>query len=50
LVEKILPSGKIIKVSRESGHIVEWTEEENYKFQLSKFQNDLKYWIKDGTL
>ncbi|XP_011504402.1 PREDICTED: methionine--tRNA ligase, mitochondrial-like [Ceratosolen solmsi marchali] len=47
LIEKVLPSGNVIKVSIESGHTVEWTEEENYKFQLSKFQNDLKYWLKD---
>ncbi|XP_043275600.1 methionine--tRNA ligase, mitochondrial-like isoform X2 [Venturia canescens] len=40
-------SGETIKVSAESGHPVEWTEEENYKFRLSAFQNDLKYWLKD---
>jgi len=28
--------------------MVEWTEEENYKFRLSAFQDDLKYWLKDG--
>lgn len=42
------PTGKIIKVSAQSGNTVEWTEEENYKFRLSAFQDDLKYWLKDG--
>lgn len=41
-------TGKTIKVSAESGNVVEWTEEENYKFRLSAFQDDLKYWLKDG--
>lgn len=36
-------------VSAESGHPVEWTEEQNYMFRLSSFQNDLIYWLKhDG--
>ncbi|XP_011645575.1 methionine--tRNA ligase, mitochondrial-like isoform X2 [Pogonomyrmex barbatus] len=47
LVEQKDSSGKIIKVSAESGNKVEWTEEENYKFRLSAFQDDLKYWLKD---
>lgn len=41
-------SGKTIKVSKESGHPVEWTEEDNYKFRLSTLQDELKYWIKRG--
>lgn len=40
--------GSIIKVSAESGNVVDWMEEENYKFRLSAFQDDLKYWLKDG--
>lgn len=35
-----------VKVSIESGHPVHWTEEINYKFQLSKFHDDVVYWIK----
>lgn len=34
------------KVSAESGHPVKWTEENNYMFKLSKFQEDIEYWIK----
>lgn len=43
------PSGKVLKVSANSGNPVEWMEEKNYKFRLSAFQDDLKYWLKDGT-
>lgn len=37
--------GKSIKVSKDSGNPVEWTKEENYKFRLSAFQDDLKQWL-----
>ncbi|KAL0129469.1 hypothetical protein PUN28_001627 [Cardiocondyla obscurior] len=47
LIELKDSTGKVIKVSAESGNKVEWMEEENYKFRLSAFQNDLKYWLKD---
>ncbi|KAH0956332.1 hypothetical protein HN011_008442 [Eciton burchellii] len=47
LVEQKDPSGKVFKVSADSGNPVEWTEEKNYKFRLSAFQDDLKYWLKD---
>ncbi|XP_058807350.1 methionine--tRNA ligase, mitochondrial-like isoform X2 [Phymastichus coffea] len=47
LIEKKTSSGKSVKVSAESGHVVEWTEEDNYKFRLSSFQDDLKHWLKD---
>lgn len=48
IVEQKNATGKVIKVSAESGNTVEWTEEENYKFRLSAFQDDLKYWLKNG--
>ncbi|XP_062540298.1 methionine--tRNA ligase, mitochondrial [Armigeres subalbatus] len=35
-----------IKVSAESGHPVEWTEEKNFMFRLDKYQEDVLYWIK----
>lgn len=41
--------GTKIKVSTESGRPVEWTEETNYMFKLSSFQNDLLHWLKDGN-
>uniref|UniRef100_A0A1A9W7E1 Methionine--tRNA ligase, mitochondrial n=1 Tax=Glossina brevipalpis TaxID=37001 RepID=A0A1A9W7E1_9MUSC len=37
-----------VRYSLESGHPVEWTEEENYIFRLSKFQSDILYWLKQG--
>lgn len=48
LNEKTTPTGEVIKVSAESGHPVEWSEEDNYKFRLSAFEDDLKHWLKDG--
>ncbi|XP_020284401.1 methionine--tRNA ligase, mitochondrial [Pseudomyrmex gracilis] len=47
IVEQKDATGKVIRVSTESGNTVEWTEEENYKFRLSAFQDDLKYWLKN---
>ena len=44
-----MPNGEIVKVSAQSGHPVEWAVEENYKFKLSAFQDDLKHWLKDGN-
>lgn len=37
-------SGK--KTSLESGHPVEWSEEENYMFKLKDYQEDVIYWAK----
>ncbi|XP_053670317.1 methionine--tRNA ligase, mitochondrial [Anopheles nili] len=34
------------KFSLESGHPVEWTEEENYMFRLSRYQDDVRHWVK----
>lgn len=34
------------KFSLESGHPVEWTEEENYMFKLNKYQEDVIQWAK----
>lgn len=48
LVDTKLPNGDVIKVSSQSGHPVEWAEEDNYKFRLSSFRSDLKHWLKDG--
>uniref|UniRef100_A0A6V7IBZ4 Methionine--tRNA ligase, mitochondrial n=1 Tax=Bracon brevicornis TaxID=1563983 RepID=A0A6V7IBZ4_9HYME len=39
--------GSIVKVSTLSGNPVEWMEEENYKFRLSSFQDDLRHWLRD---
>lgn len=48
LTESQLKEKNGIKVSEESGHPVEWTEEVNYMFKLSKFQDEILYWIKSG--
>ncbi|KDR17489.1 hypothetical protein L798_08020, partial [Zootermopsis nevadensis] len=38
--------GCLYKVSAESGHRVEWTDEENFIFRLSSFQDDLLHWLR----
>ncbi|XP_058812419.1 methionine--tRNA ligase, mitochondrial [Topomyia yanbarensis] len=35
-----------VKVSADSGHPVEWTEERNFMFRLSHYQDDVLHWIK----
>ncbi|CAI5713199.1 unnamed protein product [Peronospora farinosa] len=40
--------GTVIKVSKESGHLVEMLCEENYKFRLSVFQNQLLQWLDEN--
>ncbi|KAH9633282.1 hypothetical protein HF086_000881 [Spodoptera exigua] len=37
-----------VKVSIESGHKVEWTEETNYMFRLSAFKSHLQQWLQNG--
>ncbi|XP_055587852.1 methionine--tRNA ligase, mitochondrial [Uranotaenia lowii] len=34
------------KVSIESGHRVEWTQETNFMFKLSKYHDDVHHWVK----
>jgi len=44
----ITPSNPVSKkcmVSLESGHVVEWLEEENYMFKLSAFKEDIEKWL-----
>ncbi|XP_015110982.2 methionine--tRNA ligase, mitochondrial [Diachasma alloeum] len=41
------PDGSAIKISSASGNPVEWMEEENYKFRLSSFQDDLRHWLRN---
>ncbi|XP_049531849.1 methionine--tRNA ligase, mitochondrial [Anopheles darlingi] len=36
------------KCSLESGHPVEWTEEQNYMFRLSQYQDEVRYWVKSS--
>ncbi|CAH0401717.1 unnamed protein product [Chilo suppressalis] len=44
-------NGEKVKVSLESGHRVEWTEETNYMFRLSAFKTHLLDWLKtDGVI
>lgn len=37
------------KFSIESGHPVEWSEEENYMFKLNEYQEDVIYWAKQNN-
>lgn len=41
-----------LQVSAESGHAVEWIEEDNYMFRLSEMQAPLEAWLRarDGQL
>ncbi|KAI9912689.1 hypothetical protein PsorP6_006613 [Peronosclerospora sorghi] len=41
-------NGYLVKVSKESGHLVEKLCEENYKFRLSAFQSRLLQWLDDN--
>lgn len=36
------------KVSKESGHMVEMVEEENYKFKLSAFEKPILKWLENN--
>ncbi|KAF9409341.1 hypothetical protein HW555_011285, partial [Spodoptera exigua] len=50
-VKDELRDGENVKVSIESGHKVEWTEETNYMFRLSAFKSHLKQWLQnDGVI
>ena len=43
-------SGNVVRVSAESGHVLEWTEEENYVFKLSRFREGLHEWLSGGVV
>lgn len=45
-IEEREVNGQLVKVSSESGHTLEWFEEENYMFRLSNFIDQLKVWLK----
>lgn len=47
-VMEVEKDGKMIKVSRESGHPVEWIAEENFKFKLSAFGDRLTQFYKEN--
>ncbi|KAF7280894.1 hypothetical protein GWI33_005406 [Rhynchophorus ferrugineus] len=44
-LKEIKRDGEKVLVSAESGHPVEWNQEENYIFKLSAFKNDLIHWL-----
>lgn len=45
------PNGEKTLIASESGHPVEWVEEQNYMFRLSNFQDRLIHWLtKNGKL
>lgn len=41
-------SANINEAYTESGDVLEWMEEECYKFRLSSFKDELKHWLKNG--
>ena len=45
ITDKMTGQKIVEKVSLQSGHPVEWTVEENYKFRLSLFRNQLIDWL-----
>ena len=45
-IEEKEVDGQLIKVSSETGNVLDWFEEENYMFSLSSFLNKLKDWVK----
>jgi len=47
VVDSIDKDGKPVKISTESGNIVTWVAEENYKFKLSAFSEPLIKWIEE---
>jgi methionyl-tRNA synthetase len=47
VVDGVDKDGKPIKISTESGNIVTWVTEENYKFKLSAFTEPLIKWIEE---
>lgn len=49
-VKEEIRNGEQVKVSIESGHRVEWTEETNYMFRLSAFKTHLQSWLKKEGL
>ncbi|KAJ0170704.1 hypothetical protein K1T71_013476 [Dendrolimus kikuchii] len=46
-VKDEIKDGEKVKVSIESGHRVEWTEEANYMFRLSAFKTHLREWLQN---
>jgi methionyl-tRNA synthetase len=43
-------NGKIIKISKQSGHSVEYISENNYMFNLKNFQDNLKNYLKNNIV
>lgn len=48
--EKLDKNGNSIKVSKESGHAVEYTSESNYIFKLKDFKKQLKNYIESNVV
>lgn len=49
-IEEKIIDNKSVKVSIESGHVLEWVEEENYMFRLSDLQEPLLKLFKSGKI
>ncbi|XP_074658159.1 methionine--tRNA ligase, mitochondrial-like [Tubulanus polymorphus] len=43
-------NGESVKVAKETGHIVEWTVEDNYMFRLTSFKTQLLNWLEKKVI
>ncbi|VDN03152.1 unnamed protein product [Thelazia callipaeda] len=43
-------NGQTLMVSKMTGTVVEWAQEENYIFPISKYKNAIKIWLSDNAL
>ncbi|XP_017892573.1 methionine--tRNA ligase, mitochondrial-like [Ceratina calcarata] len=48
--KEVLHKSSATNAFTESGDVLEWTEEDGYKFRLTSFVDDLKYWLKDENV
>ncbi|KAJ3055330.1 methionyl-tRNA synthetase [Rhizophlyctis rosea] len=48
LEEIVAPDGRKSMISKESGNPVVWTKEENYKFRLGAFRENLLKWLRSN--
>jgi methionyl-tRNA synthetase len=48
--EKVCADGKRVKISKESGHIVELCNETNYMFKLSEFKHKLREYLNQNIV
>ncbi|XP_012153502.2 methionyl-tRNA synthetase, mitochondrial isoform X2 [Megachile rotundata] len=50
VVKQVNASNNTEETRTTSGDLVEWMEEDSYKFRLSSFKDDLQYWLKQENV